>query len=111
MIGMRGAMPNHPKKHRKKAIHDMWHARMGTLLKSSRLMEVALLRMFIWILPRERHQCAKKLSSDAEETNDLYLSPSRTICSESSTATGKVFNPQSPNKAWPVFKSNFQACR
>src|SRR5579872_2414874 len=45
MIGISGAMPNHPKKHRKKAIHDMWNARIGALVKSARRMLVALLRM------------------------------------------------------------------
>jgi len=47
MTGIRGAMPNHPKKHRKNAIHDMWNARMGALEKSARRMRVALLRKVI----------------------------------------------------------------
>src|SRR5579872_1262435 len=44
MIGIKGAMPNHPKKHRKNAIQLMWNARMGALVKSARRMLVALVR-------------------------------------------------------------------
>jgi hypothetical protein len=40
-------MPNHPKKHKKKAIHDMWNARIGALEKSARRIRVALLRTII----------------------------------------------------------------
>ena len=38
--GISGAMPNHPKKQTKKVIHVRWKVRIGTLLKSNRLMEV-----------------------------------------------------------------------
>jgi hypothetical protein len=31
MTGISGAIPNHPKKHRKNASHVMWNARIGTL--------------------------------------------------------------------------------
>src|SRR5262245_14881434 len=37
-----GAMPNHAKKHRKKAIHDMWNARICGVANVSRDMRVAL---------------------------------------------------------------------
>src|SRR5262245_54616619 len=37
-----GAMPNHAKKHRKKAIHDMWNARICGVANDSREMRVAL---------------------------------------------------------------------
>jgi hypothetical protein len=47
MTGISGAMPNHPKKQRKKAIHDMWNARIGALEKSASRMRVALLRSVI----------------------------------------------------------------
>src|SRR5580704_17640166 len=48
IIGIRGAIPNQPKKHRKNASHAMWKARIGALWKSSSLIVVALFRMFIW---------------------------------------------------------------
>src|SRR5579871_3737342 len=47
MTGIRGAMPNHPKKQRKNASHVMWNARMGALEKSARRIRVALLRTVI----------------------------------------------------------------
>ena len=42
MTGISGARPNHPKKQMKNANHDMWNARMGTLVKSASRMLVAL---------------------------------------------------------------------
>ena len=42
MTGISGASPNHPKKQMKKANHDMWNARIGTLEKSARRIWVAL---------------------------------------------------------------------
>src|SRR4029079_13109042 len=47
ITGISGAMPNHPKKHRKNASHVMWNARMGALEKSLRRMRLALLRRII----------------------------------------------------------------
>jgi hypothetical protein len=41
MIGMRGAIPNHPKKHVKNVIHVIWKARIAGDLKSKRLIFVA----------------------------------------------------------------------
>jgi hypothetical protein len=41
-MGISGAIPNHPKKQRKKVIHVMWNALMGGVLKSRRLIFVAL---------------------------------------------------------------------
>src|SRR5688572_13960023 len=35
--GISGAIPNHPKKHKKKVIHVIWKARIGGVLKSRRL--------------------------------------------------------------------------
>src|SRR6185312_16097584 len=47
ITGISGAMPNHPKKHRKNASHVMWKARIGALEKSARRIRVALLRRII----------------------------------------------------------------
>jgi hypothetical protein len=41
MTGISGAIPNQPKKQRKKVIQVMWKARMGGVLKSRRLILVA----------------------------------------------------------------------
>ena len=40
-----GAMPNQPKKHRKKANHVMWNARICGVLRLNRLIRVALFRI------------------------------------------------------------------
>src|SRR3954452_22828603 len=40
-------MPNQPKKHRKKANHDIWNARIGAVLKSSSAIASALHRVSI----------------------------------------------------------------
>ena len=45
--GISGAIPNHPKKHRKNASHDMWNARIGALVKSLSRIRVALRSVFI----------------------------------------------------------------
>src|SRR6187397_3063656 len=37
-----GAIPNHAKKHRKKAIHDMWNARICGVANASNEIRVAL---------------------------------------------------------------------
>ena len=41
-MGIRGAIQNQPKKQVKKVIHVRWKARMGVVLKSNRLIRVAL---------------------------------------------------------------------
>jgi type IV secretory pathway TrbF-like protein len=47
MMGINGAIPNHPKKQRKNASHVMWNARIGALEKSAKRIRVALLRSVI----------------------------------------------------------------
>ena len=44
-MAISGAMPNQPKKHRKKANHVMWNARICGVLRLNRLIRVALLRI------------------------------------------------------------------
>ena len=41
-ITISGAIPNHPKKARKNANHDMWNARICTVFSEKREMRVAL---------------------------------------------------------------------
>ncbi len=48
-IAIMGAIPNQPKKHRKKAIHVIWKARICGVLKLRRLILVALALFFITI--------------------------------------------------------------
>src|ERR1019366_4556213 len=75
ITGISGASPNHPKKQIKKADHDMWNARMGTLEKSANRMLVALfLKVIRFSL------CVFMNRSDGEtqvSTRDARLHPHR----------------------------------
>ena len=50
-IAIKGAMPNQPKKHRKKANHVIWKARICGVFRLNRSIRVALFRMSTGLSP------------------------------------------------------------
>jgi hypothetical protein len=76
-------------------------------------MDVALWRKFIGVSPCSRRSGRWNVVLDAEERNKKIAA--NLIAAEKSyvlrgvRVTLKVLRPQSPNRAWPVFRSNFQA--
>src|SRR5262249_16455964 len=104
MTGISGAMPNHPKKHRKKASQRQVEGSHGNGMEIEQPDSCRFVpnvhRFLPGTGPEGRLQPKKGRSYRVSNTRPF-----------SSTRTGKVFIPQSPNKASPDDRSNFQACK
>src|SRR6188472_922255 len=64
--GISGARPNQPKKQRKNAIHVMWKARMGGVLKLNRRILVAFIGYTTAVVKVENHWAAGPRLAAAE---------------------------------------------
>src|SRR5580698_4385919 len=80
---IKGAMPNQAKKHRKKAIHDMWKARMGAAEKLNSAIRAALASEECMASPSSLQQTGTRKAQFPPSCRDRQFA--QLVCADSSS--------------------------